>query len=183
VIIGLAGKKQSGKDTVADYLVEQYGYIKLGFADAVKHMALVIDPVLPVAHAKFGGYIYLTMLVTELGWEEAKKIPAVRKFLQTLGTEAGRNILGEDVWVNALLKYVEEYDLRDVVIKDVRYSNEARVCNFTVHIVRDGTDDGDTHSSEIIDFESNAVINNNSTLADLYKEVDRLMGIIEHATE
>lgn len=34
-IIGLHGKARSGKDTIADYLVEQYGFVKFGFADAL----------------------------------------------------------------------------------------------------------------------------------------------------
>lgn len=37
-IIALSGWKQSGKDTVANYLVENAGYIRLGFADILKDM-------------------------------------------------------------------------------------------------------------------------------------------------
>jgi len=33
--LGLAGKAGSGKDTVADYLVRQYGFIKYSFSDAL----------------------------------------------------------------------------------------------------------------------------------------------------
>jgi len=36
-IIGLSGYKGSGKDTVADYLVENHGYIKVAFADFLKN--------------------------------------------------------------------------------------------------------------------------------------------------
>lgn len=34
-IIGLHGKARAGKDSIADYLVEQYGFVKFGFADAL----------------------------------------------------------------------------------------------------------------------------------------------------
>lgn len=35
LIIGLAGKARSGKDTIADYLVRKYGFIKFAFSDAL----------------------------------------------------------------------------------------------------------------------------------------------------
>lgn len=181
MIIGLAGKKQSGKDTVADYLVAKYGYTKLGFADAVKEMALVLNPLLESNDCDWADY--LVDIVNDIGWEEAKKFKAVRKYLQTLGTEACRNILGENVWVDALLTKIDQLDLRDVVIKDVRYVNEWSVCDTTILIERDGIDDGDSHSSEIIDFYPAFSIKNNGTLEELYKEVDRIMEIIKHATK
>ena len=33
-IIGITGRKRHGKDTLGDYLVSNYGYTKIGFADA-----------------------------------------------------------------------------------------------------------------------------------------------------
>ncbi|MBK8772141.1 MAG: hypothetical protein IPM06_17205 [Rhizobiales bacterium] len=36
ILIGLAGKAGSGKDSVADYLVRHYGFIKFSFADALR---------------------------------------------------------------------------------------------------------------------------------------------------
>lgn len=41
-IIGLAGEKKAGKDTFADYLVEKHGYLKIGFADEIKRMAMAL---------------------------------------------------------------------------------------------------------------------------------------------
>lgn len=35
IILGLAGKARSGKDTVADFLVKRYGFIKFAFSDAL----------------------------------------------------------------------------------------------------------------------------------------------------
>ncbi len=36
MLIGILGKKKSGKDTVANYLIEKYGFIKYSFADPLK---------------------------------------------------------------------------------------------------------------------------------------------------
>lgn len=37
-IIALSAWKQSGKDTVADYLIKEHGFIRFGFADVLKDM-------------------------------------------------------------------------------------------------------------------------------------------------
>ena len=42
MIIGLSGKKRVGKDTVADYLVSKYGFIKYSFADPIKAVAKIL---------------------------------------------------------------------------------------------------------------------------------------------
>ena len=42
VLLGIMGKKGSGKDTVSDYLVSHYGYKKMAFADPIKQMAQII---------------------------------------------------------------------------------------------------------------------------------------------
>lgn len=38
-LIGIIGKKRSGKDTISDYLIKNYGYQKYGFADPLKRGA------------------------------------------------------------------------------------------------------------------------------------------------
>ena len=47
MIIGIIGKKRVGKDTVADYLVTEYGFEKMALADpmkkAVKEIFLMTD--------------------------------------------------------------------------------------------------------------------------------------------
>ena len=39
-ILGITGKKGSGKDTTAEYLIERYGYIRFAFGDKVKEVLL-----------------------------------------------------------------------------------------------------------------------------------------------
>ena len=38
-IIGIVGKKGSGKDTAGEYLIEKYGYVRFAFGDKVKEVA------------------------------------------------------------------------------------------------------------------------------------------------
>ena len=44
MIIGLSGKAGSGKDTIADYLVTNYGYTKFALADAVREAVFILNP-------------------------------------------------------------------------------------------------------------------------------------------
>jgi hypothetical protein len=48
-----------------------------------------------------------------------------RIFLQRIGTEVGRKLLGENTWVNALALRVQREEPKKIVIPDVRFMNEA----------------------------------------------------------
>lgn len=125
-LISVSGKKGAGKDTVGRFLVEDHGYTRLGFADAVKEMAAKLEPWLAerlLEQLDLGVRDRGIMLFTPEAWDQAKEQPLVRGFLQQLGTEIVREILGEDVWVNALAQKVERID-GPVVITDARLPNE-----------------------------------------------------------
>jgi hypothetical protein len=126
-LIGVTGYAQNGKDTVGKRLVEEHGYTRFAFADALKSMALVLDPL--VNSEEWGEHVRLSRMVEYGGWESAKRDPEVRRFLQVLGTEAVRNHIGEDSWVRATERAIAEArmsgDADRVVITDVRFPNEA----------------------------------------------------------
>ena len=42
MIIGISGFQSSGKDTIADYLVKEHGFVKLSFASALKDIVAII---------------------------------------------------------------------------------------------------------------------------------------------
>ena len=44
MIVGLSGYARSGKDTIADYLVENHGFIKLSFATPMRQALYNLDP-------------------------------------------------------------------------------------------------------------------------------------------
>lgn len=119
--IGLAGKRGSGKDTVAAYLVERYGYTRVAFADRVRDAALALDPY--VAVDAEGQPVRLSHMVDVQGWNQAKQHEEVRRVLQRIGDEAGRQIHGTYTWINQALEKIKDID-GPIVFSDVRYPNE-----------------------------------------------------------
>ncbi|MEU2111544.1 hypothetical protein [Streptomyces sp. NPDC019507] len=121
-LIGFAGKAHSGKDAAAQALLDA-GWTRRAFADKVRDMLYAANPTL-VDEAYHDGLTTLRYEVDEYGWDEVKwAYREVRRMLQSLGTEGGRKILGEDVWVNALFRDADTWG--PTVITDVRFLNEA----------------------------------------------------------
>src|SRR4051812_40937236 len=121
-LIGLLGKKGAGKDTLARYLTNDYGFQRLAFADSLKDLAYDFNPILDFDRITLD-HIRLRDLVDEMGWDGAKQLPVVRRLLQRLG-EGFRQHAGQDVWVRALA-HRAAYVAEPVVITDVRRHNEA----------------------------------------------------------
>jgi hypothetical protein len=113
-----------------------------------------------------------------VGYDESKKIPEVRRLLQTLGTEVGRNLMGEDVWLNKVIEdTMLHWPKQNVVVTGVRYPNElqgfknsaARHSLESVWIERPGVKAINAHSSDNTlsrsDFDMYCI--NSGTLEDL----------------
>ncbi|MGW1259689.1 deoxynucleotide monophosphate kinase family protein [Streptomyces sp. NPDC002513] len=122
-LIGFAGAAGSGKDTAASFLVER-GWCRKAFADPVRDMLYAVNPALIDSESE-AGKTTVAWEVDRHGWDYVKReFPEVRGYLQRLGTEAGRQVLGADVWVNALFRDCETWT-EPTVISDVRFPNEA----------------------------------------------------------
>ncbi|MFH8414390.1 deoxynucleotide monophosphate kinase family protein [Streptomyces collinus] len=122
LLIGLSGYSRSGKNEAAEALV-QFGWRQAAFADKLREFLLAVDPVIPGPYGT--GNLRLSILIRDVGWEYAKDhYPEVRALLQRTGTEAGRRLLGPNVWVDALFRDLEE--AHALVITDVRFPNEAQ---------------------------------------------------------
>ena len=117
MIIGLSGYAQAGKDTVAQMLVEDYGYTRLGFADIIKKACYHLDPIINLDGMR------LAHAVDKYGWDEVKLIPEVRRLLQIMGSEVGRDLIDPQIWIELTLFNVKSDD--KIVISDVRFRNEA----------------------------------------------------------
>lgn len=185
-LIGLTGRAQHGKNTVGDALVA-LGYRQVGFADALKSMALVLDPIVPAGRVTGevvgcgDEYEHLSRVVNTHGWEAAKTLPEVRRLLQVLGTECVRDHIGADAWVQALARRIgtELAAGRRYVITDVRFPNEAAWINNlggeVWRVVRPHFDNGlpEEHPSEafVDTLPAFLQIANDDTLEHLQKKV------------
>lgn len=174
LIIGLSGYAQAGKDTAGRTLVAHAGFERVAFADALKDVLYALDPLVT-----YGGMWPLSTVIDLYGWEYAKSsVPGVRELLQRLGTEAGRHILGDDIWVRTALTKVSEFGGR-YVFTDVRFPNEYAAIKAAGgevwRIIRDGTEPVNAHVSEtaLDNHTIDRYIVNNGTIEDLETRVLR----------
>ena len=168
MIIGLSGYAQSGKDSTAELLCLNYGYRRIAFADAMRQALMIINP-------KLDSITHVSDFVEDYGWDIAKKNPEVRRLLQVLGTDFGRKMLGDDVWIKIALSDIKTED--KVVISDVRFPNEAdairKLGGVVWRINRRNHSAVNGHASEhaMDNYMFNHVIYNDGTLDDLSDEV------------
>lgn len=183
-LIGLGGLLRSGKDAFADYLVDEYGFVKLGMSDALHEAMLKIDPVVRIWND--GSFERYAEKIKEVGYVEAKKLPEVRRLLQKLGTEVGRNMVGEDVWVNIMARKIDDHRAagHPVVVTGIRFPNEVQMITAlsgeTLWLERPGIHAPSTgtasHASEnsvsATDFDS--VVLNDGSLGELREKADEI---------
>jgi hypothetical protein len=118
-------------------------------------------------------------------WIENKEviIPAIgkspRELLQTLGTEWGRNLVNEDLWLILARQKLLSMG-PGMVVSDVRFDNEAewvrKLGGRIIHVKRDSADRVRQHASEVgVTYEAgDGVILNNGALQDLQQAVKDL---------
>lgn len=130
MILAFSGYARSGKDTAASVLVEEGGWKRLAFADVLRECVLALNPFVlsndSVVPQDWDAQ-HLQNVINVWGWDGYKKSPFsddIRRLLQRMGTEVGRNILGENIWVDATLNKMEEG--QNYVITDCRFPNEAK---------------------------------------------------------
>lgn len=126
MIIGICGLAGSGKGTVADILIRDFGFEKISFADGVKDACSVV----------FGWKRELLEGDTEESrkfretvdefWSKALNRPGFtpRIGMQLMGTEAGRRVFGSDLWVQNTFKRIQQSKHDRFVIPDVRFREE-----------------------------------------------------------
>lgn len=182
MLIALSGLKGSGKDTAAEVMVAEYGFTRIAFADALREALLTLDPW--IAYAGHGyGTLPLSELIEDAGWDWAKRnIPEVRRLMQVFGTEVGRMLMGENVWVNQVLKTAPDLTKPNTkyVIADCRFDNEANFVHqyhgSIVWIDRPGLQ-SDGHASEscVVKDKADYFINNDSTLEEFQEDIRFLL--------
>lgn len=202
MIIGLVGFIGSGKGTVGDIL-EQRGFIKDSFAKPLKDACSVM---FGWPRELLEGDTEVSRKWREepdIYWSEkfGRKFTP-REALQLMGTEAGRDVFHKDLWVISLLNRARG---RDVVVTDVRFKNEIQYIQDNGGVVirvKRGEDPNwceqlskielETERTKFMQFEHihksewdwvgcefNYTIDNNGSIQDLGKEVERVLQFIK----
>ena len=182
MLIALSGLKGSGKDTAALVLIRDYGFTKIAFADAVREMALVIDPYV-LLELRDQDMLRLSEIVESKGWDWAKReISEVRRLLQVIGTEAGRMLFGPNVWIDLLLKRFPDLADPDTryVVTDCRFENEAEFVQ-SLHgdicwVARPGVvSDGHASETDVVKKYATKILVNDETIEELQEDVRFMM--------
>jgi len=174
VVIGVTGRLKSGKSVVGQHLVEAYGFKIIKFAAPMKNMCKAFG----LPEDMIEGDLKESK-VANLGW----KTP--RYFMQTLGTEWGRKMIWEDLWVYAWKNMVVNCQCRLVIADDVRFMNEfatlRSMSGFKTAIIKvvrgEQSNVGvNLHESEkYVDLmQPDAVIFNNGTVEEAHEQVGKV---------
>lgn len=178
MLIGICGKKFSGKSTVARLLHNATGYEVVSFADKLKDVCCVLSG---CTREDLEDYEFKenklvpTYLRPYCG--NAEK-PTYRAFLQHFGSEVMRGV-NDNIWIDCTLGNGAE----DVIVSDVRFPNEARAIKerggIVIKVVRD-TQVEDSHCSEasVNEIDADYTIWNDSTIEDLVANVDSLVRVM-----
>jgi hypothetical protein len=208
MIIGVCGFIGSGKDTVADYLVNLHHFRRESFANTLKD----------AVSAVFGWDRTMLEGRTKQAreWREQQDnwwtnrlgiVITPRWVLQNWGTEVCRNGFHDDIWIASLENKLRN-STDDVVVSDCRFPNEIAAIKqsggIVVRVVRGpepewynaavsrnrGPNGNSTwalsgrqleqlgvHASETawVGTQFDVVLDNNSTLDDLYQQVKQLV--------
>lgn len=170
-MIGVTGFKRHGKDTVARWLVDEYGFERIAFADALKD----------ACSAAFG----IDRAIFDD--DERKELPSEmypdwthRLIMQYVGTDLFRSTW-PTIWIDTWRRRVA--DKSKVVVTDLRFSNEETAVRLyphnyiiRVHDPRKPTST-DPHPSEVEIGSINAdtMILNDSGIGELWDAVDKFI--------
>jgi hypothetical protein len=182
-MIAFCGNRGAGKDEACAYLNRKYGYVSRGFSDPLYTTLKVINPIIQVNGPKDApAYRLYNDLVKEYGVDFVKRnYQEVRRLLQVLGTECGRDVHGRDVWTHAM-DIASRAD-KLTAIRDLRFPEEAnfiRSCGGTLVFISSfrETPADPSHVSEIsLDYRkvADVHITNNGSLEDLGNEIENVI--------
>ena len=186
MLLGLSGQMGAGKDTVYELVRKELWpeiVVRDAFADRLKKSAAAAlgyqdDPIGFCDMLKSHGNVRIVIENTpDLSQTRYLISLTGRKFLQQYGTEAHRDIFGQDFWIDAMA-LDQKLDEVLTVITDVRFPNEAKAIRSRGGMIWEidassRLGDRDTHSSEtVLPTEYvDRYLDNNGTFDDLRASV------------
>lgn len=167
MIVGISGKRGTGKTTLANILAEKYGFEHRYFAQTLKEM---IKQQFNLTDDHVHGVLKEALLTGFPGWTPRKLMIAVGQFYRSID---------ELYWVKKTLQ--DDGQLNHIVVSDVRFPNEAKVIkNLGGIIVRlnraldlniyqgEITDPSETALDDYPDFDIIIPALSNETMDDMY---------------
>ena len=185
MLIGIVGLIGSGKDTVAQRLVEKHGYIKDSFAKSLKDaVASMFNWNREMLEGDTTSSIQWREKPDKYWSERFGKPITPRWVLQYFGTEVMRGQMYDAIWIDSC---IGRYKGQNTVISDTRFVNEITTIKAHGGIIvcvkrgelptQKQMKDSGAHQSEwdwlASDFD--ITIDNDGTLSDLYAKVDDLI--------
>ena len=174
-LIALTGVASSGKTTVAKELA-RFGYTRTKFSQTLKNMLLQIPGV-----------------TEEMTEGNQKELPqnifdgkSPREVMQTLGTEWGRELVTNKIWLDSWERSVE--GLSNVVVEDLRFPNEANLVRKLGgeiwSIQRKGYEsDGHKSETEMVNIKPDILIHNDGDINSLHDMLKSLLGKFDWSGE
>lgn len=179
-LIGLCGFAQSGKDTVAGLLVDKLGWERVAFADSLRDVLYALNPI--ICDWPREGWFRVQDAVNDEGWDVTKvRYSEVRTLLQRLGTEAGREVIDQNLWVRMGEDKIEAAG-KPVVVTDCRFPNEVALIKrrkgHLIWIDRPGVEAANAHASEhsVTSADCDFIIKNDGDIpVDLWGKIKYLL--------
>lgn len=167
MIIGIAGPARAGKDTIADYLLENLpDHVRASFADPMKAM---VQTGLKLTDEQLYGDLKETI--------DPRYGVTPRFIMQSIGTDWGRRMINPDIWVYAMAETIIPY----TVIPDTRFENEAKFIRengYLIHVTSNRETIAESnHESEagIMPRAGDFMVTNDQDLICLHVQVDSVL--------
>ena len=190
MLIGICGLIGSGKDTVAQNLIDNHNFVKISFADKLKDaVASMFSWDRELLDGKTDKSRAWREQVDQYWTQETGREITPRLVLQEFGTECMREGFYDGIWVSLTKKHIIDNPNTHFVIPDVRFPNEEKMLYevggqvwrvkrgqdpIWFRIYQDvGVEPKDVHASEWAwaHTKFTHTIDNNGTLLDLKNQV------------
>ena len=189
MIIGLCGTQGSGKDTVANILITEYGFIKLTFASTLKDIVAILFSWPRDLLEGLTEESRLWRETVDEFWSAKLSISSFtpRKALQMIGTDLFRIHFNNDIWIsiveNKIGVMLKNNPNINIVISDCRFSNEFSLIkkfpdSHIITILREKNSTNKiAHSSETewVNYNFDAILQNDNSIDDLKSNLKSLL--------
>lgn len=190
MLIGLAGKKESGKSTIAEHLQNKHGFERVNIGMMIGADLLSLNPI--VGYDKYAEILerYADIYYNR-GYEGAKTHPRYGVEIVRLLQDYGKAVRGQDpdFWLRSIIRKTMDHIAhgRSVVVENIRFRNEADwLLNdggllFKVYRkdAPTGINSGHVSETDLDDYQRfTDTIVNRGTVDELQVKVDRIVELV-----